>query len=206
MATSGASGGSGAAATSVDDSGFTFHDFLSIINPLQHLPVIGTLYRAITGDTIKTPEKIAGDALYGGLWGAVASVADTAFQAVTGKDVGDTVLALLTGDHSSAAPTTAIAANAPVSSITPSRVAPSRVTPTLTAADLTAIAAMPAIPASAAAPASAAQPVATTDPNIAALTAALASKGFDSDTAQRAIFAYRRSMALPSTAVLATAQ
>ena len=78
---------------------FSFHDFLSIINPLQHLPVIGTLYRAITGDKIGTPEKIAGDTLYGGLWGAVPSVADAAFEAVTGKDVGDTVLALFTGYH-----------------------------------------------------------------------------------------------------------
>jgi hypothetical protein len=89
--------------------GFTFHDFLSIIHPLQHLPVISTIYRAITGDTIGVPEKIAGDALYGGLWGAVASVADAAFQAVTGKDFGDTVLAFLTGHHDS---NTAVASNA----------------------------------------------------------------------------------------------
>src|ERR1700749_1444367 len=88
-----------AAAPPASGSGFSFHDFLSIINPLQHLPVIGTIYRAITGDTIGTPEKIAGDTLYGGLWGAVASIADTAFQALTGKDVGDTMLALFTGSH-----------------------------------------------------------------------------------------------------------
>jgi hypothetical protein len=73
--------------------GSAFHDLLDIINPLQHLPVIGTLYRAITGDTMGTVEKIAGDALYGGLWGAVGAVADTAFEAVTGKDFGSTVLA-----------------------------------------------------------------------------------------------------------------
>jgi len=80
-----------------DTGGFTlntaFHDLLDIVNPLQHLPVVGTLYRAISGDTIGTVEKIAGDALYGGLWGAVGSVADTAFEAVTGKDFGSTVLA-----------------------------------------------------------------------------------------------------------------
>ncbi len=70
-----------------------FHDLLDIVNPLQHLPVVGTLYRAISGDTIGTVEKIAGDALYGGLWGAVGAVADTAFEAVTGKDFGATVLA-----------------------------------------------------------------------------------------------------------------
>lgn len=83
------------------DSSFSFHDLVSIVNPLQHLPVIGTLYRAITGDKIGTPEKIAGDTLYGGLLGAVASIADSAFEAVTGKDVGDTVLALFTGTHDS---------------------------------------------------------------------------------------------------------
>ncbi|HWC64338.1 MAG TPA: hypothetical protein VG501_11990 [Rhizomicrobium sp.] len=93
-----------------DKGGFSFHDFLSIINPLQHLPVIGTLYRALTGDTIGTPEKIAGDTLYGGLWGAVAGIADTAFEALTGKDVGDTVLALFTGGHHK--PPVAVAANA----------------------------------------------------------------------------------------------
>src|ERR1700749_1242127 len=92
-----------ASAASTDHSGFhfTFHDFLSIINPLQHLPVISTLYRAITGDKIGVPEKIAGDALYGGLWGAVSAVADTAFEAATGKDFGSTVMAKVFGDHDS---------------------------------------------------------------------------------------------------------
>src|ERR1700761_6538336 len=90
------------ASTSHSGFHFTFHDFLSIINPLQHLPVIGTLYRAITGDTISAPERIAGDTLYGGIWGAVSSIADTAFEALTGKDVGDTVLALFTGSHDKA--------------------------------------------------------------------------------------------------------
>jgi hypothetical protein len=71
-----------------------FDDLLDIVNPLQHLPVVGTLYRAITDDRIGTVAKVAGDALYGGLWGAVGAVADTAFEAVTGKDFGSTLLAL----------------------------------------------------------------------------------------------------------------
>jgi hypothetical protein len=94
-----------------------FHDLLDIINPLQHLPVVGTLYRAITGDKIGTVEKIAGDALYGGLWGAVSSVADTAFEAVTGKDFGSTVLAFAEKElgfgHQNAP--VAVAANTPTS-------------------------------------------------------------------------------------------
>jgi hypothetical protein len=87
--------------------GFSFHDLLDIVNPLQHLPVIGTLYRAITGDRPGTFEKLAGDTLYGGVWGAVASVADIAFEAVTGKDFGDTVMALLEPSHKDAALTLA---------------------------------------------------------------------------------------------------
>ena len=70
------------------DWDFSFHNLLDIINPLEHLPIIGTIYRAITGTHIGIPERIAGDALYGGLWGAVSGVADAAFEAVTGKDFG----------------------------------------------------------------------------------------------------------------------
>jgi len=70
-----------------------FDDLLDIVNPLQHLPVIGTLYRAITGDTIGTVARIAGDALYGGVWGAAGAAADSVFEAATGKDFGSTVLA-----------------------------------------------------------------------------------------------------------------
>lgn len=77
---------------------FSFADFLDIVNPLEHIPVVSTLYRAITGDRPGTFEKIAGDGLYGGFVGFVSSLADSAFQAVTGKNVGDTVLAFLTAD------------------------------------------------------------------------------------------------------------
>jgi hypothetical protein len=79
-------------------SGFGFGDFLDIINPLQHIPLVSTLYRHLTGDKIATPEKIAGDTLYGGLTGFLSSVGDAIFTEVTGKSVGDTVYAALIGD------------------------------------------------------------------------------------------------------------
>ncbi|HWY62776.1 MAG TPA: hypothetical protein VNW15_12820 [Rhizomicrobium sp.] len=135
---------------------FSFHNLLSIINPLQHVPVIGTLYRALTGDTIGTPEKIAGDTLYGGLWGALASIADTAFEAITGKNVGDTVLALFSGKHSD--PPVAVASVA----------APS--------------------PAPA-------------DIGLYTLAASLNQKGVENDIAQRALLAYKKTMALPDLAL-----
>ena len=97
------------------DGDFSFHDLVSIVNPLQHIPIVSTLYRAITGDSIKPLERIAGDTLYGGAWGFVSSVANLAFKDMTGKDFGETALALVEGDD-----TTAVADNvndvAPVSS------------------------------------------------------------------------------------------
>ena len=114
-----------ASAKNADALDFSFADFLDIVNPLEHIPVVSTLYRAITGDRPGTIEKIAGDTLYGGVIGFISSLADTAFKAVTGKDVGDTVLAFLTGDDTtqtaSAAPAqTASASEKPVS-VTPAK-------------------------------------------------------------------------------------
>jgi hypothetical protein len=80
------------------DDGFTFDDFLDIINPLQHIPVVSTIYRRLTGDTIKPFERLAGDTLYGGMWGALSSAANIAFEQITGKDFGDTALAMVFGD------------------------------------------------------------------------------------------------------------
>jgi hypothetical protein len=100
------------------DDGFSFGDLLDIINPLQHLPIISTIYRHLTGDTIKPMEQIAGDTLFGGLTGLVSSVADYAFEKITGKDLGDTVYAFVTGEDDrpasiAAADTSRIATHAP---------------------------------------------------------------------------------------------
>jgi len=103
-----------ASAPQIKASGFSFGDLLDVINPLQHIPVISTLYRHLTGDEIGTPEKIAGDTLYGGPLGFLASLADSAFKAVTGKDVGDTVLALLTGGDANLVQTASAGAPAAV--------------------------------------------------------------------------------------------
>jgi hypothetical protein len=87
-----------------DHKGFSFGDFLDIINPLQHLPVIGTLYRRLTGDEMGPTAEIAGGALFGGLIGAVSSVADVLWAQATGKDFGNTVLSWLRLDKKSDAP------------------------------------------------------------------------------------------------------
>jgi hypothetical protein len=152
------------------DWDFSFHNLLDIINPLEHLPIIGTIYRAITHTHIGVPERIAGDALYGGLWGAVSGAADAAFEAITGKDFGSTVLALFSGHHHD----TAVAANTAGATNPAPDLAPVTVTP---AKQL---------------------PTTAESPDIVALEASMSRNGIDSDLAQRALAAYRKSMTLPT--------
>lgn len=85
--------------THLDDppQDFTFDDFLDIINPLQHLPVVSFLYRAITGDQIKPAMRILGDIGYGGPTGFLGSCAEVLFEAIFGADPGSTALSFLTG-------------------------------------------------------------------------------------------------------------
>ena len=73
----------------------TFWDFLDIINPLQHIPGISSLYRAVTGDEIGSVAKIAGSTLFGGPLGAASSLIDVAVDVSTGKDIGEHALNVL---------------------------------------------------------------------------------------------------------------
>lgn len=80
------------------EDGFGFDDFLDIINPLQHLPVISSLYREFTGDTISAGSRMIGGGIFGGGIGLAASIVNTAVQSETGKDIGGHVIALFTDD------------------------------------------------------------------------------------------------------------
>lgn len=91
--------------------GFNFKDLVDIINPLQHLPVIGTVYRAVTGDELAPAPRVIGGALFGGIAGFVTSLANAVLENETGRDAGDTVLALFTGDDTSTPATVAAASS-----------------------------------------------------------------------------------------------
>jgi hypothetical protein len=78
--------------------GFTFLDFLDVINPLQHVPVVGTMYRAITGDEIDPGSRIAGSSLFGGPIGTVVALANVAIEQKTGQDIGSHMMALITDE------------------------------------------------------------------------------------------------------------
>ena len=81
------------------NDGISFLDFLDIINPLQHIPLVATLYRKITGDEIDPGSRLVGSALYAGALGAVTSLIDVMVEFNTGKDIGEHALAVASRDN-----------------------------------------------------------------------------------------------------------
>ncbi len=77
--------------------GFDFGDVLDIVNPLQHIPVVDTIYRDWTDDDIAHGPRVVGDGIVGlGLFGTavglIGSVANVVVEELTGKDIGEHVL------------------------------------------------------------------------------------------------------------------
>lgn len=60
----------------------TFDDVLDAVNPLQHLPGVGTIYRAISGDTIQPAVRVAGAALFGGPIGMIVAAIGSLFDEI----------------------------------------------------------------------------------------------------------------------------
>jgi len=84
-----------------ENDSFSFWDIIDAINPLQHIPIISTIYRKITGDEMGYASRIAGDTLYGGVLGnmvssLVSAVANVFVDSTTGKDIGGHVMAAVT--------------------------------------------------------------------------------------------------------------
>jgi len=73
----------------------SFKDLVDIVNPLQHIPVVSSIYRELTGDRPGAVARIAGGALYGGPFGLVAEEINCAIDDNTGSDVGGHVIAFL---------------------------------------------------------------------------------------------------------------
>jgi hypothetical protein len=101
-------------APSAKSEGVSFSDVLDAVNPLQHIPVVSSVYRAATGSSISAIAQIAGGALFGGLAGGVisgvvASVADVAVKEISGKNVAEHVVATLNDAVSSESPKNGVA-------------------------------------------------------------------------------------------------
>ena len=82
---------------------FSFWDLLDIVNPLQHIPIISSIYRRITGDEISQHARIIGATLYGGPAGFVLDANMALAEEATGQSIGDAVANAVFGDPESAA-------------------------------------------------------------------------------------------------------
>ena len=81
------------------DGEFGWDDFLDMINPLQHIPGIAQIYRAVTGDEINGAASLLGAIPLGPLGGLglIGSVAELAVKDTTGKDIGENLTAMIFG-------------------------------------------------------------------------------------------------------------
>jgi hypothetical protein len=78
------------------DRTFGFDDFLDLINPLQHIPLISVGYRALTGDEIHGAARLIEIGM--GPAAAVGTVFDLALESTTGGTMEDHAMAALLGD------------------------------------------------------------------------------------------------------------
>lgn len=80
--------------------GFGFRDLLGALNPLQNLPVIGAVYRHVTGATIHPAAQVVGGLIFGGPIGMFVSALSATFEQVTGKAPLTMALNALSPDRS----------------------------------------------------------------------------------------------------------
>ncbi|ARJ66475.1 hypothetical protein WV31_12755 [Magnetospirillum sp. ME-1] len=92
------------------DEEMSFWDFLDVINPLQHIPIVNNLYREATGDKIGVAARLVGGTLFGGPLGLIASAANCILEESTGHDAGGHVLALFRDEDPTTGTGTALAA------------------------------------------------------------------------------------------------
>ena len=75
-----------------------FADLLDVINPLQHIPLVGDLYRTLTDDQITAPARVAGGAIFGGPLGFVSGIVNALADEIAGQDFGAAVVAAILGE------------------------------------------------------------------------------------------------------------
>lgn len=80
----------------------SFKDVLDTVNPLQQLPVVGSLYREVSGDTIGPLARLAGGFLLGGPLGFMAAAVNAGLEMATGEDIAGHALVFLTGGEGDA--------------------------------------------------------------------------------------------------------
>lgn len=81
------------------EEGLTFNDVLDMVNPLQHLPIIGPLYRELTGDTLSPGARLIGGTIFGGPLGLAGAAFELGVEQEFGRDPGSMLLAAVKGEE-----------------------------------------------------------------------------------------------------------
>ena len=79
----------------INDEPFGFGDLVDMVNPLHHIPLVGHIYREVTGDQIRPIAQIIGGAVFGGFAGAAGSLVNVIIEEETGKDITGNVIAMV---------------------------------------------------------------------------------------------------------------
>jgi hypothetical protein len=77
------------------EDGFEFTDLLDVVNPLQHIPGVGMMYRSMTGDELGNGARVVGGGLFGGVFGLAGAAIDAVVDAFTGEDTGSHIMAFV---------------------------------------------------------------------------------------------------------------
>lgn len=85
------------------DQNFDFGDFIDMINPLQHLPIVGNMYREATGDQINPAMKIAGAGIFGGPLGLIGGLVSAIYEQASGEEIESTIAGWMGNDPASTA-------------------------------------------------------------------------------------------------------
>jgi hypothetical protein len=102
-----------------EQESFGFGDFLDIINPLHHVPIVATLYRNMSDDKIGMAPRVIGGALWGRIGGFVSGIVNALVSWFTGKDIGDHIYAALFGKPDGSDKETAVASTPMAPSASP---------------------------------------------------------------------------------------
>lgn len=86
-----------------------FSDLVAILNPLQNLPIVGTIYRKLTGDEPHPAARVLGGLLWGGPLGLFGAALTYVAEQVSGKNATDLVKSIFDGPDQT---TTAVAEGA----------------------------------------------------------------------------------------------
>jgi len=82
----------------VPEEHFSFADVLDVVNPLHHIPIVGSIYRWLTGDEISGASRVMGAAIYGGPISMGVAMGNAYLQDTTGRDGPENLAARVLGE------------------------------------------------------------------------------------------------------------